>query len=187
MRLMKPRILMKEMRTNKVTASVAALALIMIAALPQTLLSASRDDAAEVRQTVQRIFNQMKSHQYNDLYDSLSASSRSRITRQRFTSSMEKWDNSYRLERIEVGRARVRGNTAVVSTVIYGRVLKPSEGEGKIVADQTLVREDGQWRISTTSPGAGLSSSAARIYLKQDGRWVDITAAIRSAAGRRRS
>lgn len=184
---MKPRMLKKEMRINKGAATLAALALIMIAALPQTLSGASRDDAAEVRQTVQRIFNQMKSRQYSDLYDSLSASSRSRTTRERFTSSMEKWDDSYRLERVEVGRARVRGNTAVVDTVIYGRVLKPSEGEGKIVAQQTLVREDGQWRIATTSPGAGLSGRAARIYLKQDGRWVDITAAIRSAAGRRRS
>ena len=174
------------MRRYKRLASLAAAAFIIIAGLPQTLLSAAGDDRSDVRQTVQRIFNQMKSRQYSDLYDSLSASSRKRITRQRFTSGMEKWDDSYRLERIEVGTPRVRGNTAVVDTVIYGRILKPSEGEGKIVAQQTLVREDGQWRVSTTSTGAGLSSRPARIYLKQNGRWVDISAAIRSAAGRRK-
>ncbi len=184
---MKAWIRKKAMRINKRLTLLAPLALIMIAAVPQTLLSASSDDATEVRQTVQRIFNQMKSHQYGDLYDSLSASSRSRISRQRFTSSMQKWDDSYRLERIEVGKPRVRGNNAVVDTIIYGRILKPSEGEGKIVAQQTLVREDGQWRIATASAGAGLSNRPARIYLKQDGRWVDISAAIRSAAGRRRS
>lgn len=174
------------MRNYKRSASLAALALMLIAAIPLTLLSATMDDRSEVRQTVQRIFNQMKSRQYDDLYESLSASSRKRLSRQRFISGMQKWDDSYRLDRIEIGQARVRGNTAVVETVIYGRMLKPSEGEGKIVAQQTLVKEDGQWRISTTSTGAGLSSRPARIYLKQNGRWVDITAAIRSAAGRRR-
>jgi NTF2-like N-terminal transpeptidase domain len=174
------------MRINRRLVWLAALAL-LITLWPQTLVSAARDDKAEVRSTVQRIFNQMKSRQYNDLYDSLSASSRSRMTRQRFTSSMQRMDDNYQLERIEIGAVRVRGNTAVVDTVIYGRVLKPSEGEGKIVAQQTLVREDGEWKVSSASPGAGLSSRPARIYLKRDGRWVDITAALRAAAGRRRS
>jgi hypothetical protein len=172
------------MRINRRLIWMAALAL-MIAAWPQTLFGASPDDRAEVRSTVQRIFSQMKSRQYNELYDSLSASSRARTTRQRFTSSMQRADDNYQLERMEIGAVRVRGNTAVVNTVIYGRVLKP-EGEAKIVAQQTLVREDGQWRVNSASPGAGLSSRPARIYLKRDGRWVDITAALRSA-GRRRS
>lgn len=173
------------MRINRRLIWLIAPAL-MIAAWPTALLSAVRDDKAEVRSAVQRIFNQMQARQYDDLYDSLSKSSRSRMTRQGFTRSMQRADDNYRLERMEIGAVRVRGNTAVVDTVIYGRVLKPSEGEGKIVAQQTLVREDGQWRVSSASPGAGLSSRAARIYLKRDGRWVDITAALRSAAGRRR-
>jgi hypothetical protein len=173
------------MRINKRLAQLLPLILFMIA--PQQLLSAGRDDAAEVRQTTQRILNQVKSHQYDSLYDSLSASSRTRLSRQRFISSMQKWDDYYRIERVEVGQVRVRGNSAVVDTVIYGRMLKPSEGEGKIVAQQTLVREDGEWRIAMTSAGAGLSSRPPRIYLKQDGRWVDISAAVRSAAGRRRN
>jgi hypothetical protein len=174
------------MRINKRLIWITALAL-MIAAWPQTLFGAGIDDKAEVRGTVQRIFGQMKSRQYNDLYDSLSASSRARMTRQRFTSSMQRVDDNYQLERMEIGAVRVRGNTAVVDTIIYGRVLKPTEGEAKIVAQQTLVREDGQWRVASASPGAGLSSRPARIYLKRDGRWVDITTALRSAAGRRRS
>lgn len=166
---------------------MAALALVVTVFWPQTLLSATgADDRAEVRATVQRIFGQMKSRQYSELYDSLSASSRSRMTRQRFTSSMQRADDNYQLERIEIGAIRIRGNQAIVDTVIYGRVLKPTEGEGKIVAQQTLVREDGQWRVASASPGAGLSSRPARIYLKRDGRWVDITTALRSAAGRRR-
>lgn len=175
------------MKINKSLNWMAALAFISIMVWPQTLKSAALDDKAEVRSSVQRIFNQMKSRQYDDLYDSLSASSRARMTRQRFVSSMRRVDDYYRLERMEIGAVRVRRNQAVVDTVIYGRVLKPNEGECKIVAQQTLVREDGQWRVSSASPGAGLSSRASRIYLKQDGRWVDITAAMRSAAGRRRN
>jgi hypothetical protein len=176
----------KKMRINRRLILLIALAL-MVAAWPQTFLSAAADDKAEVRSAVQRIFNQMKARQYDDLYDSLSNSSKKRFTRQRFTSSMQRADDNYRLERLEIGAVRVRGNTAVVDTVIYARVLKPAEGEGKLVAQQTLVREDGQWKVSSASPGAGLSSRPSRVYLKRDGRWVDITTALRSAAGRRKS
>jgi hypothetical protein len=177
----------KKMRINR--QSIWLTALVLMATLwPQALVgAAAADDKAEVRSAVQRIFSQMKSRQYDDLYDSLSNSSKKRFTRQRFARSMQNADNNYQLDRIEIGAVRVRGNTAVVDTVIYGRVLKPTEGEGKIVGQQTLVREDGQWRVSSGSPGAGLSSRPSRVYLKRDGRWVDITTALRSAAGRRRS
>lgn len=177
-----------KMRIDRRLICLIALAF-MIAAWPQASLrvAAYADDRAEVRSTVQRIFNQMKAREYDNLYDSLSASSRARMTRQSFTRSMQRADDSYRLERLEIGSVRVRRNTAIVDTVIYGRVLKPSDAEGKIVAQQTLVREDGQWRISSASAGAGLSSRPARIYVKRDGRWVDITAALRSGMGRRRS
>lgn len=176
----------KMMRIYRRLICLIALAL-MIAVWPQAQENVyAADDRAEVRSTVQRIFNQMKARQYDNLYDSLSASSRSRMTRQSFTRSMQRADDNYSLERLEIGAVRVRGNTAIVDTVIYGRVLKPAEGEGKIVAQQTLVREDGQWRVSSASPGAGLSSRPARIYIKRDGRWVDITAALRSGMGRRR-
>ncbi len=174
------------MSINRRMVLISALALITIAALPQTLLGSGLDDAADVRKTVRRVFDQMKSHQYDELYNSLSASSRSRITRQRFTSSMQRMEDSYQLERIEIGAVRVRGNTATVDTVIYGRVLKPAEGEGKIVAQQTLVREDGEWRVATGSPAAGLSNRNSRIYLKRDGRWIDVTEMLRAARQRRR-
>jgi len=174
------------MKNNRRLFSLATLALIMLMGAPQKLSSAKPDDRADVRGAVRRIFDQLRSRQYNELYDSLSSSSRKRITRQRFTSSMQKWDDTYTIDRVEVGSVRVRGNTAVAQTTIYGRLLKPSAGEGKIVAQQTLVREDGQWRVSSASTGAGLSGRSARIYLKRDGRWVDITAEIRAAAGQRR-
>lgn len=176
----------KQMNINSRFCLLGLIAFIMIAAMPQMLLSAGRDDKDEVRRTVRRVFDQMKSHQYDALYDSLSESSRKRISRQRFTASLQRADDNYQLDRIEVGAVRVRGNQATVETVIYGRLLKPSAGEGKIVSRQTLVREDGQWKVATTSPSAGLGSNP-RIYLKQDGRWVDVTAVTRAAARQRRT
>lgn len=173
------------MRINRRFISFAILTLVLAFVAPAASSSAGRDDAAEVRRVVRRVFDQLKSRQYNDLYDSLSASSRSRITRARFSSSLERADNSYQLERMEIGTVRVRGNTATVNTVIYGRVLKPAEGEGKIVAQQTLVREDGQWRVSTGTPTTGLSSTRPRVYIKRDGRWVDVSSALRSNTRRR--
>ena len=158
------------MRMNRGLAWLAALAL-MFAAWPQTLSSAAPDDRAEVRATVQRIFNQMKSRQYDELYDSLSSSTRRRFTRERFSSSMQRADDNYRLDRIEIGSVRVRGTRAVVDTVIYGRVLRPAEGEGKIVAQQTLLREDGQWRVWLTSKDVeSLKAEAASARVHWTGR-----------------
>src|SRR3954469_13289057 len=105
------------MTINKRLAWIAGLAFITLGLWPQTLLSARGDDATDVRKTVRRVFGQMKSHQYDALYDSLSESSRKRISRQRFTSSMEKWDETYQLDRVEVGRVRVNGDQAVADTV----------------------------------------------------------------------
>lgn len=181
---MTKRIQWKEMRINRRFMSLAALVLVLASVLPAHSLSAARDDRAEVRRVVQRIFEQWKSRQYDELYNSLSASSRSRISRERFTGSLQRTESFYELERIEIGRPRITGSRAVVNTVIYARVLKPTESEGKIVAQQTLVREDGQWRVATGSAG-GLSSTPARVYVKRDGRWVDVTSALRSASRRR--
>jgi hypothetical protein len=186
MRLMRRTLLENEMRINSRLFTLAALTFIIITALPPAITGAGGlDDSAEVRQAVRRAFNRMKARQYDDLYDSLSSSSRSRISRQRFTSSMRRADDNYRLERMEVGAVRVRGDRAVVDTVIYAQVLKPVEGEGKLVSQQTLVREDGEWKVATGSPSAGLGNRNPRVYLKRDGRWVDLTQAMRAAARRK--
>ena len=174
------------MKTSRRFISFIAVALIFICALPAGASSVGApDEAAEVRQTVRRTFDQLRAGQYGEVYDSLSSSSRTRITRQRFIRSMEGTRDIYELDRMEIGRVRVRGNRATVNTTIYGRVLKPTAGEGKIVAQQTLVRENGEWRVATGSPSAGLSSTSPRIYVKRDGRWVDVTNAVRAATRRR--
>jgi len=145
-------------------------------------------DATDVRATVDQVFQQLKAKDYNSLYDFLPASSRARITRERFSSSLRAAQNIYSLDRMDVGAVKVAGDLAVVDTVLYGRVMLPVETEGKIVVQQYLVREEGKWRVATgdrstvdrflkANPAFRKSFSIRqpRIYVKQNGRWVEFT------------
>src|ERR1700682_635062 len=73
-------------------------------------ISAAPSDESDVRSAVQHIFDQLKSGQYEALYDSLPSSSRSRMTRDRFVKALQDTRNMYQLERIEIGPTRVSGN-----------------------------------------------------------------------------
>jgi hypothetical protein len=150
--------------------------------------SIARANEAEVRGTVQRVFQQLKSRDYGAVYDSLPASSRTRMSRARFTGALSRAQNMYVLDRMDVGRVRVSGNIAVVDTVLYGKVVFPLETEGKIVAQQYLVREDGTWKVATGDTAtikrflAGNPAFARKfpirqpqIYVKQNGNWVEFT------------
>jgi hypothetical protein len=163
-----------------------------------TLAAASVSDEAEARNVAQEVFSQLKSGQYGALYDRLPAASRERISRERFTSALRRTQDMYKLDRLEIGAVRVSGNMAVVDTVMYGRLLRPVESEGKIAAQQYLVREDGQWRVATGDRATVRRFLAAnpkfakkfsirepRVYMKRDGRWVDVTGALKTAVRRR--
>lgn len=143
-------------------------------------------DEADVRGTVQRVFEQLKSRDYGALYDSLPSSSRARMTRERFSSALKRAQDMYVLDRIDVGRVRVSKDIAVVDTVLYGRVTAPITAEGKIVVQQYLVREDGKWKVATGDSAttrrflAGNPAFRAkfpirqpRVYVKQDNSWVE--------------
>ena len=82
-----------------------------------TVLRASDD--SEVRGTVQRVFQQLKSRDYGSLYEVLPAASRARMTRERFISALQRAQNVYSLDRMDVGAVRVAGDIAVVDTVLY--------------------------------------------------------------------
>jgi hypothetical protein len=69
--------------------------------------------------------------------------------------------------------------------VLYGRVVAPIQGEGKIVAQQYLVREEGKWRVATgdqstlkkflaDNPGfaKGFKIRQPQIFIKQNNKWV---------------
>jgi len=141
-------------------------------------------DRSDVRAAVQRIFDQLKAGEYEALYDSLPSSSRSRITRERFASALQRSRNPYQLDRIEIGAPRVSGNLAVVDTVMYAHIAPPFDADGKLVVQQYLVREEGGWRVATGDRATidrFLNSNPAfarrfpikppRAYIKQNGQW----------------
>lgn len=149
---------------------------------------ARASDEAEVRGTVQRVFEQLKSRDYGSVYDALPASSRTRMSRTRFTTSLSRAQNMYVLDRMEIGQVRVSANVAVADTVLYGRVVSPIETEGKIVVQQYLIREGGKWRVATGDSatikkflagnpafGRKFPIRQPRIYVKQNGKWIEFS------------
>jgi hypothetical protein len=144
-------------------------------------------DESEVRSAVQRIFDQLKGGQYEALYDSLPSSTRSRMSRDRFVKGLQGTRNMYQLDRIEIGTPRVSGNLAVVDTLMYAHIQQPFNGDGKLVVQQYLVREDGAWRVATgdratidrflkSNPGFArkFPIKRTRAYVLQGGQWVEI-------------
>jgi hypothetical protein len=184
-----------KMKSKGFKFTLAACALLLATCVSA---GARPSDEAEVRAVVQTVFEQLKDGRYAELYDVLPSASRSRVSRERFVSLLRAAGGMYRLDRMEVGAVRVSGDIAAVDTVMYGSVLRPVEAEGKIVAQQYLVREDGRWRVATGDRATVrrfLSSHPAfakkfpirdpRVYVKRDGRWVEVSGALK-AAGRRR-
>ncbi|HVF49424.1 MAG TPA: hypothetical protein VNA19_05020 [Pyrinomonadaceae bacterium] len=155
-------------------------------------------DEAEARAALERAFQTLRAGDYGALYQALPTASQRRISRERFISGLNRARGMYALDRLEIGNVHVSGDLAVVDTVIYGRALKPVEGEGKIVARQYLRREGGSWRVttgdrSTIRPLLAANPSFARqfppreprVYLKRDGKWIDISTLTRMRQGRK--
>ncbi len=177
------KILMR-IKGHTITLAVTVVLLLIVVAHPAR---AARDEA-EVRGVVERIFQQLKTGDYDALYETLPTAQQRRITRERFTRALGRTRELYILDRMEIGAIRTSNDLAVVDTVMYGRVLRPIQSEGKIVAQQYLVREDGRWRVATGDRATVqrfLASNPSfarkfplqkpRIYVKRDGRWVDVS------------
>jgi hypothetical protein len=148
--------------------------------------AAQASDASDVRSTVMNVFQQLKSKNYSELYDLLPGSSRNRMSRDRFVSALQRAQDFYELDRLDIGAVKVAGNLAVVDTVLYGRVVAPIQAEGKIVVQQYLLREDGKWRVATGDQsavkrflaqnpgfGKGFKIRQPRVYIKQNNQWVE--------------
>jgi hypothetical protein len=197
--MMKPKNLMKsksliKMKKNRFSIPLTICALLIVALSPLNALGAPASEESEVRAVVQTIFEQLKAGQYGSLYDALPAASRARLSRERFTAMLERASGAYRLDRLEVGAVRVSGQIAAVDTVMYASVQRPIQAEGKIVAQQYLVREEGRWRVATgdratvrrflaANPGFAKKFPIRdpRVYVKREGRWVDLTATLKQA------
>ena len=147
---------------------------------------AKASDQSDVRATVQSVFEQLKAHDYDTLYDLLPGSARGRMSRERFVSALQRAQDFYQLDRMDIGATKIMGNLAVVDTVLYGRVTNPIQAEGKIVVQQYLLREDGKWRVATgdqstvkkflaANPGfsKGFKIQQPRVYVKQNDKWVE--------------
>jgi hypothetical protein len=171
----------KMKKSSFISGRLVLLALILFSASGSLRAS----DETDVRGTVEKVFQQLKSKDYNSLYEVLPSSSRARMTRERFTSALQRAQNLYALDRMDVGAVRVAGDLAVVDTVLYGRVVVPVQTEGKIVVQQYLVREEGKWRIATGDRGTvnrflkanpsfqkSFTIRQPRVYVKQGGKWV---------------
>jgi len=171
---------------------------LLIVTIAGLSISAEASDESEVRNMINQVFDQLKSHDYSSLYDVLPGSARSRMSRDRFVNALQRAQGIYQLDRLEVGAVKVSGNLAVVDTVLYGRVTIPAPMEGKIVVQQYLVREDGKWRVATgdqstikkvlaANPGfsKGFRIKQPRIYVKQDGKWVEFSVPRRGGSGTR--
>ncbi|MDT4969489.1 MAG: hypothetical protein QOJ64_4226 [Acidobacteriota bacterium] len=183
------------MMMNRIKVSAVACCMaVIIASAPASSALRPASDETEVRAVVQNIFEQLRNGQYQELYDSLPSSSRSKITRERFANALQRSTGTYRLDRLEVGAVRVSGNIAAVDTVMYGSIQRPIAAEGKIVAQQYLVREEGRWRVATgdratirrflaSNPkfARNFQIKQPRVFVKRDGAWVDLTETLRQA------
>lgn len=193
-------LLKTKMKNNRFTILLAACAFLLLPLLAPNSVSASPSDETEVRGVVQTIFGQLKAGQYSELYDALPVASRSRISRQRFIEMLRRSSGMYKLNNLEIGAVRVSGDIAIVDTVMYASVSHPLQAEGKIVAQQYLVREGGRWQVATGDRATVRRFLAAnptfakkfpirelRVYVRRDNRWVDMTSILRTAAKRRAS
>src|SRR5215218_3428967 len=110
------------------------------------------------------------------------------MSRDRFVSALQRAQDFYQLDKLDIGILKVMSNLAVVDTTLYGRVVNPIQAEGKIVVQQYLLREDGQWRVATgdqstvkkflaANPGfaKGFKIRQPRIYVKQNDKWVEFS------------
>jgi hypothetical protein len=136
---------LKMKRTIKTIISVAAVFVLLTAA--STALAAPSDQT-DVRAAVQRIFNQLKNGEYSSLYDALPASARSRTSRERLVQGLQRTQDTFELQKIDIGQVSVSGNLAVVDTTMYAHV-KPFNADGKLIVQQYLIREDDGWKVAT--------------------------------------
>ena len=159
---------------------------ILVWALSCSGAVAKASDQSDVRATVQTVFEQLKGHNYESLYDLLPGSARNRMSRERFVSALQRAQDFYQLDRMDIGATKVMGNLAVVDTVLYGRVVNPIQAEGKIVVQQYLLKEEGKWRVATgdqstvrkvlaANPGfkKAFRIQQPRVFVKQGDKWVE--------------
>jgi hypothetical protein len=174
---------------------IAAMVLMFLVVVCGGVAGAAPGGEKDVRDAAVKVFRNLKDHRYEELYDSLPTTSRQRTTKERFVSALRRSEQFYKLDRLEIGAVRVSGDLAVADTSMYGHVYQPIDSDGKIVAQQYMVKENGAWKVATGDRGLiqrFLSQNPEfakkfpvrnpKIYIKRDGQWLDVSA----LAGQRR-
>ena len=172
-------------RTKNSLPIISILVLVFLLATNAALATPS--DQSDVRAAVQHIFDQLKNGQYEALYDALPASARTRISRERLVQGLQRSQNAFQLQRIEIGSVSVSGNLAVVDTTMFAHITKPLDADGKLVVQQYLIREDGKWKVATgdtetinrflkSNPGFArrFPIRKPRALVNQNGKWIEI-------------
>ena len=172
------------MKNSLPIISTFVFALLLLSA---TTALAAPSDQSDVRAAVQHIFDELKNGHYEALYDSLPASARTRISRERLVQGLQRSQNAFQLQRIEIGSVSVSGNLAVVDTTMFAHIAKPFDGDGKLVVQQYLIREDGKWKVATgdtetinrflkSNPGFArrFPIKKPRALINQNGKWIEI-------------
>jgi hypothetical protein len=178
---------------------LCAAALVLAALSYSSSPAAPVSDEGDVRSAVEQAFQQWRTGDYDTLYDVLPSASQRRVSRARFVDALKRTRAFYDLDRLEISAVHVAGDLAVVDSVIYARAHQPFDAEGKFVSRQYLVREGGRWRVTTgdrATVGPLLAAHPAfarrypatppRIYIKRDGKWTDMSAALKTMRRPRR-
>ena len=107
------------------------------------------------RAVVLAFFAQLKAQEYDKLYEHLPAQLQQQLTREQLVAGLKRLPSFIELQRMEIGRGQQKDDTAVIDTTIFGTLKQPLKlngaevTEGRIVVQQYLVKENGQWKIAT--------------------------------------
>lgn len=180
---------MMRLETTARRATLAALALFLtqVAFAAAAFAQAPTGAESEAREAMQQAFERLRTGDYGGVYEALPSASQRRVSREQFVGALERARGMFELNSLEIARARVAGDLAVVDTVVYATLRQPMQAEGKIVARQYMVREGGRWRVttgdrSTVRPLLASNPKFARqfppteprVYFKREGRWTSI-------------
>src|ERR1043166_1740124 len=173
------KVLKRTLATPKISVMIAVVAASVLLAAPVT----RANDQSDVRNAVQYIFNQLKNGDFGAAYDALPSSARARITRDKVVQGLQTTQGVLELQRIEIGSVSVSGDLAVVNTTMYAHI-KPVNADGKLVAQQYLIRANGQWKVlvgDSTTINTLLKSNPAfarrfpikkpQAFVYQNGKW----------------
>jgi hypothetical protein len=179
---------------------VIAVALSLLISSELGLAQATRGNP---RGAVTTFFNQLRTGQYESLYDQLPTEIQKVGSREQTIQSLRRLGGFITMERMEIGRVQQKGNLAVIDTTIYGRLTKPMKfqgeeiSEGRVAVQQYLIKEGKEWRVITADDrtrsffmrqnpdfASNFSLTSPRFAYKRNGAWQSLGQPPVGAGGR---